>query len=96
MNTEELRKIVDKAIPGPWRVFTDDIGETCVVSQKGKELLAPPYEHDKDTDKFIATFNPTMVGAMLDVIEAATRLSYVSNKATMSILVTQVRKLEEL
>lgn len=79
---DELRKIVNEATPGPWKrdgregltrfVYTEFDAH---LDDPGADIAKVLY-HDPDAD-FIATFDPQVVEALLDVVEGAyTALEY--------------------
>ena len=63
----KLREICDAATPGPW--WEDD--QIWAYGKDGADIIVcHPESSDANAD-FIATFNPTMIGKLLDLWEAA-------------------------
>lgn len=69
----ELRKIAEAATPGPWR-------HGCLpgINRRDNRVIGPDWDTVLDCDDMafedalhIATFDPELVGALLDVAESA-------------------------
>jgi hypothetical protein len=71
-----LRDIIEHATPGPWRRDgAEGMGRYVYTAQPspGADIAEVLY-NDEDAE-FIATFDPAMVGRLLDVVEAAQTLA---------------------
>ena len=82
--TDRLRQIAGQATPGPWQddgpwYYPGGDAEHMVSTAVGQKAVAlnPPWYVQASVQSnmtHIATFDPVLVGAMLDVIDAAEAL----------------------
>ena len=66
--TDRLRQVAGQATPGPW---AHDDGRPWVWNWVWNEELRVASGWREDEARFVATFDPVLVAAMLDVIDAA-------------------------
>jgi len=73
-----LRAIAEKATAGPWEFFEElperlESGSIGTVYDRYERFPVYDWLHHamRNNRKFIATFDPIMVGKLLDVVEAA-------------------------
>ena len=71
MNLDRLREVAEAAIPRPWRWSPGDTLEPPSVRGGGFMVVAEIMDGNPADAEFIATFDPPMVLALLDVAEAA-------------------------
>ena len=69
MDLDKLRKILDSAHCGPWFSIYEEHHLCDLYTDCGFHVASDVWINDA---KFIAQFNPQVVGAMLDVIESYT------------------------
>jgi hypothetical protein len=73
---ERLRELAEGATPGPWEIddglmlYTETPRGTLTLLEMGSENTC-----DEANGRFIATANPAVVLALLDVVEAAERVA---------------------
>ena len=74
--TVRLRSVVEQATPGPWGLQGRWLVSTHpAMHQRTLEHVdGSGWDHDGDLD-YIATFDPALVDALLDVVEAAEQVS---------------------
>lgn len=65
MSLGKLKKIVENATQGPWHLCNSD---EVLHSKSNSQLLQAEWVNDAE---FIATFNPKLVGEMLECLELA-------------------------
>ena len=77
--TDRLRDIADQATPGPWKQDDREGLEYYVFAEvdpfPGGVDVAKCVWGLEDDAVYVSTFDPVLVGAMLDVIDAADRLA---------------------
>lgn len=86
--TQLLRRVVEQATPGPWR--HDDVRdafgeyEYFVASEdQGRQVCSYWGTEDATADiEYIAAFDPVLVAAMLDVVDAAEAAVWEDDDAT--------------
>jgi len=83
--TDRLRQVAGQATPGPWQDdgpwwhdMDDPVHVVTTHLDRSAIAMMPPFEHlneaadrRNETAAYIATFDPVLVGAMLDVIDLA-------------------------
>ncbi|HCC3432109.1 ead/Ea22-like family protein [Salmonella enterica] len=80
LNKQALRQLAEKATPGPWEMeheniwFKDAEGYTkhLMYAYQGDDV---DDQQDHDNSAYIAAFNPKVVLALLDELEAADRIN---------------------
>lgn len=93
LNKQALRQLAEKATPGPWEMeheniwFRDTEGYTkhLMYAYQGDDV---DDQQDHDNTAYIAAFNPKVVLALLDELEAAEK-----RIAEQSAIVTAAEKL---
>lgn len=76
-DTDRLRAIAQAATPGPWwnDVADDTFGQSehfVASKDRGRQVCSYCSDPDESADaEYIATFDPLLVAAMLDVVLAA-------------------------
>lgn len=97
INKQALRQLAEKATPGPWEMeheniwFRDAEGYTkhLMYAYQGDDV---DDQQDHDNTAYIAAFNPKVVLALLDELDAAQHTAAVDHEAACSL----VAKNEEL
>ena len=82
--TDRLRQVAGQATPGPWQIdgpwwhdMDDPVPVVTALATRSAVAVPMPFEHLRDDDRrpedmeHVATFDPVLVTAMLDVIDAA-------------------------
>ena len=86
--TDRLRQVAGQATPGPWwhddaRDAFEDSEHFVASEQQGRQVCSYWGDPENTADaEHIATFDPVLVGAMLDVIDAAEAAVYEDDDAT--------------
>jgi hypothetical protein len=71
MTLEELKRIADSATSGPWHKSGGDrVVQTSHITRDVWTIAQCPMRTENNAE-FIATFNPTLIKAMLKEIETA-------------------------
>ena len=65
-----LRDVQQQATPGPWRLGWGPQVAECIIAAGRRKVFHADGLSDADA-RHIATFDPQVVGALLDVAEAA-------------------------
>ena len=82
--TDRLRQVAGQATPGPWwhddaRDAFEDSEHFVASEQQGRQVCSYWGDPENTADaEHIATFDPVLVGAMLDVIDAADAFDRIS------------------
>jgi len=77
---DELEKIAKEATPGPWGKENNDrflVGSDVTHCEVAKAAGASK-ENTKANQEFIATFNPTLILKLLDVVKAGESMEHAS------------------
>ena len=86
--TDRLRQVAGQATPGPWRLDNyEELAGDGVKTEAGGWVIEPPIPYEniglrKRDTSYLATFDPVLVGLMLDVIDAAEASVYEDDDAT--------------
>lgn len=88
-----LQQICDNAgvTTGPWDIRTDDYGTPSIIQHDLPSwIVADVLDGDQPDAQFIATFNPTVVRQLLQVVQHAQQLTAHTN-TNDSDVITQLR-----
>ena len=75
--TDRLRQVAGQATPGPWEL---DLGRWLVTDHPSmhrrtlEHVDGSGWQHDGDLE-YVSTFDPVLVSALLEVIDAAEKLT---------------------
>ena len=91
--TDRLRQVARNASPGPWSYDAAEVvAEGAYNIAEGKSwYVVEVYDNGEsgvqggDDGRYIETFDPVLVGAMLDVIDAAEHYRHISEEGWSSL-----------
>ena len=81
--TDDLRQVASEAPPGPW-VGVVGAATTQIFAGDGSFVLGADLSR-RHAHRYACTFDPELVTAMLDVIDAAEHYRYISEEGLTSL-----------